>query len=116
MLGRGNIQLISPLALVAGVFYPVDATRHDYTGLNEAPTWAGFTIAAVDGAALVALATALLHRGWPPQTLTRHAANGRCAHAGPMVGARLGGAVLRRPLYHARCGRFSGHALMAKSA
>jgi ABC-2 type transport system permease protein len=76
--------LIAPLALVAGVFYPVerlaepwhtltsfdpifylvDATRHGYTGLNEAPAWAGLTIAAVVGAALFTLATALLHRGW----------------------------------------------------
>jgi ABC-2 type transport system permease protein len=76
--------LITPLALFAGVFYSVealpqpwqtltyfdpifylvDATRHGYTGLDETPTWAALTIAAVAGAALFALATALLHRGW----------------------------------------------------
>jgi ABC-2 type transport system permease protein len=76
--------LITPLALVAGVFYSVerlaqpwqtltyldpifylvDASRYGYTGLSEAPTWAALSVAGVVAAAVFALAVALLHRGW----------------------------------------------------
>jgi ABC-2 type transport system permease protein len=76
--------LITPLALVAGVFYSaerlrqpwqtltqfdpiyylVDATRHGYTGVHEASTWAALTVAAVLAAAVFALAAVLLERGW----------------------------------------------------
>jgi len=76
--------LITPLALVAGVFYSaerldqpwrtlthldpiyylVDATRHGYTGVHEASTWAALAVAAALAAAVFALAAALLERGW----------------------------------------------------
>jgi len=76
--------LITPLALVAGVFYSaerlgqpwrtltrfdpiyylVDATRHGYAGVHETPTWAGLTIAAVVAAGVFAAAVELLRRGW----------------------------------------------------
>lgn len=76
--------LITPLALVGGVFYAaqrlrqpwqtlthldpiyylVDATRHGYTGLQETRTWAALTIAAVAAVVVFALATVLMDRGW----------------------------------------------------
>lgn len=76
--------LITPLALVAGVFYAaarleqpwhtqtkldpiyyrVDATRHGYTGVHEASTWAILAIAAAVAAVVFGLAVALLDRGW----------------------------------------------------
>lgn len=76
--------LITPLALVAGVFYAaarlaqpwqtltrldpiyylVDATRHGYAGFQETGTWAALTIAAAVAASVFALAVALLDRGW----------------------------------------------------
>ncbi len=76
--------LITPLAMVAGVFYAVerlpqpwntltyfdpifylvDATRYGYTGLQDTPTWAGLTMAALAAACLFFLAVALLRRGW----------------------------------------------------
>ncbi len=76
--------LITPLALVGGVFYTatrlqqpwqalthvdpiyylVDATRHGYTGVQETSTGAALIVAAVVAAAVFALAVRLLDRGW----------------------------------------------------
>ena len=76
--------LITPLALVAGVFYAVarleqpwrtltrldpiyylvDATRHGYTGVHESSVALAMGIAAVIAVALFAVAAALLRRGW----------------------------------------------------
>ena len=76
--------LITPLAMVGGVFYVVDrlpqpwetltyfdpifylvdATRYGYTGLQTASTWAALTVTAIVVAGVFALAVALLHRGW----------------------------------------------------
>ncbi len=76
--------LITPLALVGGVFYSaqrlaqpwqtlthldpiyylVDATRHGYAGLHETSTWTALTVAALLAASTFALATVLLDRGW----------------------------------------------------
>lgn len=76
--------LITPLALVAGVFYRaerlgqpwrtlthfdplyylVDATRHGYTGAHETTTSAGLTVAAVLATMVFAAAVMLLRRGW----------------------------------------------------
>lgn len=76
--------LITPLALVAGVFYAVerlpqpwrtltrldpifylvDATRHGYTGVRETATWASLTVATLVAAAIFAVAVAVLRRGW----------------------------------------------------
>jgi ABC-2 type transport system permease protein len=76
--------LITPLALVGGVFYAatrlaqpwqtlthldpiyylVDATRHGYTGVHETSTWAALTVVAAVAAGVFALAVALLDRGW----------------------------------------------------
>jgi ABC-2 type transport system permease protein len=76
--------LITPLALVAGVFYAaarlgqpwrtltrldpiyylVDATRHGYAGVREASTWVALTIAAAVAASVFAVVVALLDRGW----------------------------------------------------
>lgn len=76
--------LITPLALVGGVFYAaehleqpwqtltdldpiyylVDATRHGYTGVQETASWAALTIAAVAAAGVFGLALRLLDRGW----------------------------------------------------
>ena len=76
--------VMTPLALVAGVFYAaarlaqpwhtltqldpiyylVDVTRHGYAGVHEANTWASLAIAAAVAAAAFAVAVALLHRGW----------------------------------------------------
>jgi ABC-2 type transport system permease protein len=79
----GNV-LVTPLALVAGVFYAtdrlgqpwqtlthldpiyylVDATRHGYTGVHETSTWAALAVALAVSAGVFALAVALLDRGW----------------------------------------------------
>jgi ABC-2 type transport system permease protein len=76
--------LITPLALVAGVFYSaerlgqpwrtlthldpiyylVDATRHGQIGVHETSTWTALGVSALLGAAVFALATMLLDRGW----------------------------------------------------
>lgn len=76
--------LITPLALVAGVFYAaerlaqpwrtltrldpiyylVDATRHGYTGVHETATWAALAVAALAATGVFAVAVALLARGW----------------------------------------------------
>lgn len=76
--------LITPLTLVAGIFYAakrlgqpwqtlthfdpiyylVDATRASYTGVQETSTWAAFTVAAVVATGLFAVAAMLLDRGW----------------------------------------------------
>ncbi len=76
--------LITPLALVAGVFYAaerlgepwqtlthldpiyylVDATRHGYTNLQETPTWVALTVAAIVAVVVFATAVRLLARGW----------------------------------------------------
>lgn len=76
--------LITPLALVAAVFYSaerldepwrtltrldpiyylVDATRHGYTGLHETATWTALGIAAVLAGGQFLLAAVLLERGW----------------------------------------------------
>lgn len=76
--------LITPLTLVAGVFYVaerleqpwrtltrfdpiyylVDATRNGYTGRHETATWAAPTIAAVVAGLVIATAVVLLDRGW----------------------------------------------------
>jgi len=76
--------LVTPLALVAGVFYAaerleqpwrtltrfdpifylVDATRHGYTGVHESSTTVALTVAALAAAAVFALAVRLLDRGW----------------------------------------------------
>lgn len=76
--------LITPLALVAAVFYSaerldqpwrtlthldpiyylVDATRHGYAGVHETSTGVALAVAAILAAALLALATVLLDRGW----------------------------------------------------
>ena len=76
--------IITPLAMVAGVFYSVDrlpqpwetltyfdpifylvdATRYGYTGLQDTSTWAALTVAALVAAGVFALAVTLLRRGW----------------------------------------------------
>lgn len=76
--------LITPLALIAGVFYPaerldqpwraltqldpiyylVDAARYGYSDLQESPTWLALTVVAVVAAIVFALAERLLARGW----------------------------------------------------
>ena len=76
--------LITPLALVAGIFYAadrlqqpwqtltyldpiyylVDATRHGYTGVHESSTWAALAVACAVSAGVFTLAVALLDRGW----------------------------------------------------
>jgi ABC-2 type transport system permease protein len=76
--------LITPLALVAGVFYAVDrlgqpwqtltyfdpifylvdATRYGYAGVHQTSTWAALTVAALVAAAVFAVAVTLLDRGW----------------------------------------------------
>jgi ABC-2 type transport system permease protein len=76
--------VITPLALVGGVFYSartvgepwetltrfdpiyylVDATRAGMTGFHESPVWTSLVVAAVVSIAAFAVATALLARGW----------------------------------------------------
>jgi ABC-2 type transport system permease protein len=76
--------LITPLALVAGVFYAaerlpepwqtlthfdpifylVDATRHGYAGVHETATWVALAVAALVAAGVFAVAVSLLRRGW----------------------------------------------------
>lgn len=76
--------VITPLALVAAVFYAaerlgqpwrtltrfdpiyylVDATRHGYAGVHETSTGAALTVAGLVTAAVVGLAAVLLERGW----------------------------------------------------
>jgi ABC-2 type transport system permease protein len=76
--------LVTPLALVAGVFYRaerlgqpwrtltrfdpiyylVDAARHGYGGIHEASTWWALTVAGVLAACVFALAAVALDRGW----------------------------------------------------
>lgn len=76
--------LVTPLALVAGVFYSVerlgqpwrtltrldpifylvDAARHGYTGVNETSTVAALAVAVGLAGALFVLTAALLERGW----------------------------------------------------
>ncbi len=76
--------VITPLGLVAGVFYSartvgepwetltrfdpiyylVDATRAGMTGFHESPVWTSLVVAAVVSIAAFAVATALLARGW----------------------------------------------------
>jgi ABC-2 type transport system permease protein len=76
--------LITPLALIGGVFYAaqrlpqpwqtlthldpiyylVDATRYGYTGLYETSTWAALAVGAIVAALIWALAAGLLGRGW----------------------------------------------------
>jgi ABC-2 type transport system permease protein len=76
--------IITPLALVGGVFYDVerlaepwqtltrfdplyylvDVTRNGYTGVRESTPFAALIIAALLAVALFALAAALLERGW----------------------------------------------------
>lgn len=76
--------LITPLALVGGVFYAaerlaqpwqtlthldpiyylVDATRHGYTGVHETTTWLALAIGAAVAATVFAVTAALLARGW----------------------------------------------------
>jgi len=76
--------LITPLALVAGVFYAVnrlaepwqtltyfdpifylvDVTRYGYVGVQETAGWAALTVAVIAAAGLFAVAVALLERGW----------------------------------------------------
>lgn len=76
--------LITPLALVAGVFYSarslsepwatptrldplyylVDATRAGITGYHESPTWSSLLMALVVAGAAFATAVALVARGW----------------------------------------------------
>lgn len=76
--------LITPLALVGGVFYAatrlhqpwqtlthfdpiyylVDAARHGYTGVQETSTWAALTVAALVAATVFIVAVRLLQQGW----------------------------------------------------
>jgi ABC-2 type transport system permease protein len=76
--------VITPLALVAGVFYSartlgepwatltrldplyylVDATRAGLTGVHESPTWLSLAVAAAAALLAFAVATELLARGW----------------------------------------------------
>jgi len=76
--------LITPLALVAGVFYApdrldqpwrtltqldpiyylVDVTRYGYTGVHETSTGTALGAAGLATAAIIALAVTLLRRGW----------------------------------------------------
>lgn len=76
--------LITPLTMVAGVFYSidrlpqpwetltyfnpifylVDATRYGYTGLHDTATWAALTVAAFVAVGVFVLAATLLRRGW----------------------------------------------------
>ena len=76
--------VITPLALVGGVFYAaqrleepwqtltrldpiyylVDATRYGQAGVHETSTWAALTVAGVVAAAICALLVILLDRGW----------------------------------------------------
>ena len=76
--------VITPLALVGGVFYSartlaepwatltrldplyylVDVTRNGLTGFHESRTWLALTVAAVAAAAAVGLASTLIARGW----------------------------------------------------
>lgn len=76
--------VITPLALVGGVFYSartldepwstltridplyylVDATRAGVTGFHESPVWISLTVAALIAAASLALAAGLIERGW----------------------------------------------------
>lgn len=76
--------VITPLALLGGVFYSartldapwstltradplyylVDATRAGLTGFHESPPWLSLIVAAAAAAAAFATATALLARGW----------------------------------------------------
>jgi ABC-2 type transport system permease protein len=76
--------VVTPLALLAGVFYSVraleepwgtvtridplyylvDATRHGFTGSGEASTGVALAVTALAGVAVFALAGALVERGW----------------------------------------------------
>jgi ABC-2 type transport system permease protein len=76
--------VITPLALVGGVFYAaerldepwrtltrldpiyylVDATRYGYVGVHDTSTWLALTVAGVVAAAVCALLVVLLDRGW----------------------------------------------------
>ena len=76
--------LVTPLALLAGVFYSaralsepwetltrldplyylVDATRYGFTGHNDAPVLVSLSASAAVGIALFGLAVALVARGW----------------------------------------------------
>ncbi len=76
--------VITPLALVGGVFYSartlgepwetltrldpiyylVDATRYGFTGFHESEVWISLLVAAVGAVAVLTLAVALLARGW----------------------------------------------------
>jgi ABC-2 type transport system permease protein len=76
--------LVTPLALLAGVFYSarsldepwrtltrldplyylVDATRYGFTGFHETPVGLSLTVTALASAALFAIAVALVRRGW----------------------------------------------------
>jgi len=76
--------VITPLALVGGVFYSartlsepwetltrfdplyylVDATRAGFTGFHESPLWLSLVVTALVALALFAAASALLARGW----------------------------------------------------
>ena len=76
--------VITPLALVGGVFYSartldepwatltrvdpiyylVDATRSGLTGFHESAVWISLTVAAVVAAGALFLAAALIERGW----------------------------------------------------
>lgn len=79
----GNL-VVTPLALLAGVFYSVralaepwetltrlnplyylvDATRYGFTGYSDAPVGASLAVTAAASAAIFALAVALVGRGW----------------------------------------------------
>jgi ABC-2 type transport system permease protein len=76
--------LVNSLALVGGVFYAarrlpqpwhtltrfdpiyylVDAARHGYAGVHETSSWAALLVAAALATAIIAVAVALLDRGW----------------------------------------------------
>jgi ABC-2 type transport system permease protein len=76
--------VVTPLALLAGVFYAaraldepwetltrldplyylVDATRYGFTGYHDAPVLASLAVTAVAGAAVFGVAIALVERGW----------------------------------------------------
>lgn len=76
--------IVTPLALLAGVFYSparleqpwetltradplfylVDATREGYIGSHESPLWISLVVSALVAAALTVAAVRLLHRGW----------------------------------------------------
>lgn len=76
--------LVTPLALLAGVFYSagsldepwrtltrldplyyvVDATRFGFTGFHEAPVWVSLAVTGLAGAGTFALAVTLVERGW----------------------------------------------------